>query len=243
MVVVFSHVLPAWTGNCVQSFVWLLGSTEHPYSCIGTRCIGTFGKSKVPRLFWEFPLVKNVLFGCGWVWATTEYWQGCVKGCGALRCESLYPSWLTGGVLVFEARGPWFKSCPRGFSLLFAGGIKTFMRRSFLCTQLSEGLFLLGSLMERNETQKNCPLSHSSPVTCRRSVVSSGYSGFLHQKTDFIIIISPSWYDPGCCWGVKPQLTPPPKKKHSSPIQVYTGLCLKKDKNKPGTMADWRVLY
>ena len=25
-------------------------------------------------------------------------------------------------------------------------------------------------------------------VTCRRSVVSSGYSGFLHQKTDFIII-------------------------------------------------------
>ena len=28
-------------------------------------------------------------------------------------------------------------------------------------------------------------------VTCRRSVVSSGYSGFLHQITDFIIIISP----------------------------------------------------
>ena len=27
----------------------------------------------------------------------------------------------------------------------------------------------------------------------------------LHQKTDFIIIISPPWYDPGCCWGVKPQ--------------------------------------
>ena len=43
-----------------------------------------------------------------------------------------------------------------------------------------------------------------SSVTCRRSVVSSGYSGFLHQKTDFIII-SPPWYDPGCCWGVKPQ--------------------------------------
>ena len=38
-----------------------------------------------------------------------------------------------------------------------------------------------------------------------RSVVSSGYSGFLHQKTDFIIIISPPWYDPGCSWGVKPQ--------------------------------------
>ena len=46
-----------------------------------------------------------------------------------------------------------------------------------------------------------------SSVTCRRrrSVVSSGFSGFLHQKTDFIIIISPPWYDPGCCWGVKPQ--------------------------------------
>ena len=28
-----------------------------------------------------------------------------------------------------------------------------------------------------------------SSVTCRRSVVSSGYSGFLHQKTDFIIMI------------------------------------------------------
>ena len=28
-------------------------------------------------------------------------------------------------------------------------------------------------------------------VTCRRSVVSSGYSGFLHQKTDFIIIPPP----------------------------------------------------
>ena len=42
-----------------------------------------------------------------------------------------------------------------------------------------------------------------SSVTCRRSVVSSGCSGFLHQKTDFIII-SPPWYDPGCCWGVKP---------------------------------------
>ena len=27
----------------------------------------------------------------------------------------------------------------------------------------------------------------------------------IHQKTDFIIIISPPWYDPGCCWGVKPQ--------------------------------------
>ena len=24
------------------------------------------------------------------------------------------------------------------------------------------------------------------------------------RKTDFIII-SPPWYDPGCCWGVKPQ--------------------------------------
>ena len=35
--------------------------------------------------------------------------------------------------------------------------------------------------------------------------VSSGYSGFLRQKTDFIVIISPPWYDPGCCWGVKPQ--------------------------------------
>ena len=34
--------------------------------------------------------------------------------------------------------------------------------------------------------------------TCRRSVVSCGYSGFLHQKTDFIII-SPPLYDPGCC--------------------------------------------
>ena len=44
-----------------------------------------------------------------------------------------------------------------------------------------------------------------SSVTCRRLVVSSGYSGFLHQITDFIIIISPPWYDPGCCWGVKPQ--------------------------------------
>ena len=43
-----------------------------------------------------------------------------------------------------------------------------------------------------------------SSVTCCRSVVSSGYSGFLHQKTAFIII-SPPWYDPGCCWGVKPQ--------------------------------------
>ena len=43
-----------------------------------------------------------------------------------------------------------------------------------------------------------------SSVTCRRSVVSSGYSGFLHQKTDFITI-SPPWYDPGCCWGVNPQ--------------------------------------
>ena len=43
-----------------------------------------------------------------------------------------------------------------------------------------------------------------SSVTCRRSMVSSGYSGFLHQKTDFIII-SPPWYDPGCCWGLKPQ--------------------------------------
>ena len=43
-----------------------------------------------------------------------------------------------------------------------------------------------------------------SSVTCRRSVVSSGCSGFLHQKTDFTII-SPPWYDPGCSWGVKPQ--------------------------------------
>ena len=34
-------------------------------------------------------------------------------------------------------------------------------------------------------------------------LISSGCSGFLHQKTDFIII-SPPWYDPGCCWGVKP---------------------------------------
>ena len=31
----------------------------------------------------------------------------------------------------------------------------------------------------------------------------------LHQKTDFFIIISPPWYDPGCCWGVKPQYTKP----------------------------------
>ena len=30
-----------------------------------------------------------------------------------------------------------------------------------------------------------------SSVTCRRSVVSSGCSGFLHQKTDFIIISPP----------------------------------------------------
>ena len=30
-----------------------------------------------------------------------------------------------------------------------------------------------------------------SLVTCRRSVVSSGCSGFLHQKTDFIIISPP----------------------------------------------------
>ena len=44
-----------------------------------------------------------------------------------------------------------------------------------------------------------------SSVLSRRSVVSSGYSGFLHQKTDFIIIISPPSYDPGCCWDVKPQ--------------------------------------
>ena len=44
---------------------------------------------------------------------------------------------------------------------------------------------------------------HPEETTCRRSVVSSGCSGFLHQKTDFIII-SPPWYDPGCCWGVKP---------------------------------------
>ena len=29
----------------------------------------------------------------------------------------------------------------------------------------------------------------SPSVTCRRLVVSSGYSGFLHQKTDFFIII------------------------------------------------------
>ena len=43
-----------------------------------------------------------------------------------------------------------------------------------------------------------------SSVTCRMSVVSSGYSGFLHHKTDFIII-SPPGYGPGCCWGVKPQ--------------------------------------
>ena len=49
------------------------------------------------------------------------------------------------------------------------------------------------------------PSSEVSSVPCRRSVVSSGYSGFLHQKTDFIIIISPPWYDPGCCWGIKPQ--------------------------------------
>ena len=48
-----------------------------------------------------------------------------------------------------------------------------------------------------------------SSVTCRRSVVFSRYSGFLHQKTDFIIIISPPWYDPGCCWGVKLQYTKP----------------------------------
>ena len=27
---------------------------------------------------------------------------------------------------------------------------------------------------------------------------------FCKEKTDFIII-SPPWYDPGCCWGVKPQ--------------------------------------
>ena len=26
---------------------------------------------------------------------------------------------------------------------------------------------------------------------CFMSVVSSGYSGFLHQKTDFVVIISP----------------------------------------------------
>ena len=38
-------------------------------------------------------------------------------------------------------------------------------------------------------------------------MVSSGYSGFLHQKTDFIIIISPPWYDPGCCWGFNPNKT------------------------------------
>ena len=48
-----------------------------------------------------------------------------------------------------------------------------------------------------------------SSVTCRWSVVSSGCSGFLHQKTDFIII-SPPWYDPGCCWGVKPLNQPNP---------------------------------
>ena len=34
-------------------------------------------------------------------------------------------------------------------------------------------------------------VSSVSSVTCRRSVVSSGYSGFLHQITNFIIIISP----------------------------------------------------
>ena len=50
-------------------------------------------------------------------------------------------------------------------------------------------------------------------IICRRSVVSSGYSGFLHQKTDYIIIISPPWYGPGCCWGVKPQY-----KKKSIPV-------------------------
>ena len=58
--------------------------------------------------------------------------------------------------------------------------------------------------------------SRASPSHCRRSVVSSGYSGFLHQKTDFIIIIWPPWYDPGCCWGVKPQYnqTKPPSHPH-----------------------------
>ena len=37
----------------------------------------------------------------------------------------------------------------------------------------------------------NLAQSQTQLVTCRRSVISSGYSGFLHQKTDFIIIISP----------------------------------------------------
>ena len=51
-------------------------------------------------------------------------------------------------------------------------------------------------------------------VTCHRSVVPSGFSGFLHQKADFIIIIiSPPWYGPGCCWGVKPQYTKPSDKE------------------------------
>ena len=38
------------------------------------------------------------------------------------------------------------------------------------------------------------------PQRCEASEL--GESG--HQKTtDFIIIISPPWYDPGCCWGVR----------------------------------------
>ena len=45
-------------------------------------------------------------------------------------------------------------------------------------------------------------MCESLSVTCR-SVVSSGYSGFLHQSNwHFSIIISPPRYDPGCCWGM-----------------------------------------
>ena len=40
-------------------------------------------------------------------------------------------------------------------------------------------------------------------VICRMSVVSSGYSGFLHQWNWHFITISPHQYDPGCCWGSK----------------------------------------
>ena len=46
-------------------------------------------------------------------------------------------------------------------------------------------------------------LSNANKWTCCRSVVSSRYSGFLHQwNWHFIIIISMPWYDPGRCWVV-----------------------------------------
>ena len=44
-------------------------------------------------------------------------------------------------------------------------------------------------------------------------MISSGYSGFLHQKTDFIIIISLPWCDPAVAEALNPNK---PNKSHSS---------------------------